>query len=34
MEKRLDHEFIKNSMRYVQENHTFVNRVQSIMSLL
>ena len=34
MEKRPDYKFIKDAMKYVQENHTFVNRVQSIMSLL
>ena len=34
MEKRTDYKFIKDAMKYVQENHTFVNRVQSIMSLL
>tara|TARA_R100000008_G_C3578875_1_gene167079 strand:- start:1160 stop:2125 length:966 start_codon:yes stop_codon:yes gene_type:complete len=34
MEKRTDYEFIKNAMLYVQENHTFVNRVKTIMSLL
>ena len=34
MEKRTDYEFIKKCMLYVQENHTFVNRVKTIMSLL
>jgi hypothetical protein len=34
MEKRLDYEFIKKSMMYVKENHTFVNRVKSIMELV
>lgn len=34
MEKKNDLKFIKNSMMYVQENHTYVNRIRSIMSLL
>ena len=34
MEKRTDYKFIKDAMMYVQEKHTYVNRVQSIMSLL
>lgn len=34
MEKRLDYDFIKTSMLYVKENHTYVNRIQSIMSIL
>lgn len=34
MEKRLDYEFIKKSMLYVKENHTFVNRVKSIMEIV
>ena len=34
MEKRTDYEFIRKGMLYVQENHTFVNRVKTIMSLL
>ena len=34
MEKRLDHEFIKKSMMYVKENHTYLNRIQSLMSIL
>ena len=34
MEKRTDYEYIKQAMLYVQENHTYVNRIKSIMSLL
>ena len=34
MEKRTDYKFIKDAMKYVQENHTFVNRVQSIIGVL
>lgn len=34
MEKRLDFNFIKDSMLYVKENHTYENRIQSIMSIL
>jgi len=34
MEKRTDYDFIRKGMLYVQENHTFVNRVKTIMSLL
>ena len=34
MKKKNDLKFIKNSMIYVQENHTYVNRIRSIMSLL
>jgi hypothetical protein len=34
MEKRLDYDFIRQSMLYIQENHTYVNRVNNIMSLL
>ena len=34
MIKRLDYDYIKESMKYVKENHTYVNRIQSIMSLV
>lgn len=34
MEKRHDTDFIRNGMSYVQENHTYVNRVKSIIKLL
>jgi len=34
MDKRLDHDYIRKSMMYVQENHTYVNRIKSIMSVL
>jgi hypothetical protein len=34
MEKRNDLKYIEDGMRYVQENHTYVNRVKTIMSLL
>jgi hypothetical protein len=34
MNKRLDYDYIKESMKYVKENHTYVNRIQSIMSLV
>lgn len=34
IEKRSDYEFIRNSMLYVKENHTYINRIKSIMSIL
>ena len=34
MEKRSDYKFIKDAMQYVKDNHTYVNRIQSIMSLV
>lgn len=34
MEKRKDYQYIKDAMMYVQENHTYINRIKSIMSLL
>jgi hypothetical protein len=34
MEKRNDLDFIKNAMLYVKENHTYVNRIKSIMKLV
>lgn len=34
MNKKNDFDFIKKSMKYVKENHTYVNRIQSIMKLL
>lgn len=34
MNKKNDFDFIKKSMKYVRENHTYVNRIQSIMKLL
>ena len=34
MKNKTDYKFIKDAMMYVQEKHTYVNRVQSIMSLL
>lgn len=34
MSKRNDYMFIKNCMEYVQENHTYINRIKSILSLL
>ena len=34
MEKRTDYDFIKKCMIYVKENHTFVNRVKTIMNIL
>jgi hypothetical protein len=34
MEKRSDLEFIKKSFEYVKENHTYINRVKSILSIL
>jgi len=30
----LNHEYIKESMLYVKENHTYVNRIKSIMSIV
>jgi len=34
MKKRSDLSYIKDAMQYVKENHTYVNRIQSIMSIL
>ena len=34
MKRRTDYEYIKNSMLYVKENHTYINRINSIMSIL
>lgn len=34
MEKRLDKDYIKESMLYVKDNHTYVNRIKSIMSIV
>ena len=34
MSKRLDYQFIKESMLYVKDNHTYLNRIQSIMSII
>jgi len=34
MEKRNDLKYIEDGMRYVQEKHTYVNRVKTIMSLV
>lgn len=34
MNKKNDYEFIKSAMKYVKENHTFVSRIKSIMSIL
>jgi hypothetical protein len=34
MNRRLDTEYIKQSMLYVKENHTYVNRIKSIMSIV
>lgn len=34
MSKKDDYKFIKNAMKYVKENHTYVNRIKSIMSIL
>jgi hypothetical protein len=34
MKNRLDYGYIKRAMLYVKENHTYVNRIQSIMSLV
>ena len=34
MEKRTDYDFIKDCMLYVKENHTYINRINSIMSIL
>lgn len=34
MDMRLDHEFIERSMRYVKNNHTYLNRIESILSVL
>lgn len=34
MNKKNDFDFIKKSMIYVKENHTYINRIQSIMKLL
>lgn len=34
MDKRSDLDFIRNSMLYVKENHTYVNRILSILKLI
>ena len=34
LNKRTDFDYIKNSMLYVKENHTYLNRIQSILSVL
>jgi hypothetical protein len=34
MEKRTDYDYIRQAMLYVKENHTYINRIQSIMSIL
>ena len=34
MNRRLDTEYIKECMLYVKENHTYVNRIKSIMSIV
>jgi len=34
MEKRNDYDFIKKSMLYVKENHTYINRINSLFSIL
>jgi hypothetical protein len=34
MEKRTDYETIKKSMLYVKENHTYINRITSMFSIL
>lgn len=34
MENRNDHESIKTAMTYVRENHTFINRIESIMRIV
>lgn len=34
MEKRHDLNFVRNAMLYVKENHTYVNRINSIMKLI
>lgn len=34
MAKRADYNFILNAMKYVQSNHTYINRIQAILSIL
>ena len=34
MAKKEDFDFIRKSMIYVKENHTYVNRIKSIMSIV
>lgn len=34
MERKDDLKFIKNGMKYIQENHTYINRIKSILSIL
>jgi hypothetical protein len=34
MEKKKDLDFIRKSMMYVKENHTYINRIKSIMSII
>jgi hypothetical protein len=34
MEKRTDYDFIEQGMRFIKDNHTFVNRVESILKIV
>ena len=34
MERKTDLDFIRKSMMYVKENHTYINRIKSIMSII
>lgn len=34
MNKRLDCDYIKESMLYIRDNHTYINRINSILSLI
>ncbi|MFM1781826.1 MAG: Synechococcus phage Bellamy, partial [Pseudomonadota bacterium] len=34
MDRKDDKKYIEDGMKYVQENHTYINRIKSIMSIL
>lgn len=34
LDKKTDYDFIKKSMVYVKENHTYINRIKSLMSII
>ena len=34
MDNRSNFNFIKNGMKYIKENHTYINRIKSIMKVI
>jgi hypothetical protein len=34
MKKKDDHRFILSAMKYVQANHTYINRIEALFSIL